>query len=339
MDVHFGACITSSDFFAPNPKNEFPVEAASVLFRVGNTHAINDKQMKNMVCLVTDANSGLGFGAAVGLARTGATVVMLCRNEQRGKAARIEVIRQSANPNVDLMRCDLSSMASVYRFAGHFRDHYRQLDVLVNTAGISYPQHELTAEGLERNLATNLAGPFLLTDLLTDLLKAGAPATILNVSGDAHFLGDMYFPDLHLHRQFTFSRAVTQTALGRVIWTLELNRRLQGTGVTANTFCPGRVNSGIFQYLPAWLRLPLNLYYRQFGQDPIQAMQPVLEFTLEHGLLGGIGGRYLKRGVPSSPSASSRAASSGRLLWEELEKMVTPKTSTATVFTTTGKLH
>lgn len=280
--------------------------------------------MKDMICLVTGASSGLGFAMAQGLAKTGATVVMLCRDRKRGQRARVELIAGSGNPNIDLMPCDLSSQDDVHRFAAEFQGFYPHLDVLANLAGLEYPRHKLSLDGHEFNLATNVLGPFLLTNLLIGSLLAGAPATILNVSGEAHRTGAIHFDDLQLKRHFPFKEARGQTAMARVVWTYELARRLAGTGITANTFCPGWTRSRLLRYYPAVLRWPQQAAARFFAAPAGESMRPMIDFTLEEGL-NGQSGLYLSEGKVAESVPITYRATLGRRLWLHLEHMTGTK--------------
>ena len=129
-------------------------------------------EMQGKICLVTGSNSGIGKETVLGLAKMGATVVMVVRNKERGEKAQKEIMKQSGNNSVDLMICDLSSMESIRLFAAEFWKKYKRLDVLVNNAGASFSKREVTPEGFERNFAVNYLGPFLLTHELLDLLRA-----------------------------------------------------------------------------------------------------------------------------------------------------------------------
>jgi NAD(P)-dependent dehydrogenase (short-subunit alcohol dehydrogenase family) len=138
--------------------------------------------MTGKVCIVTGSNSGIGKETALGLAQMGAHVVMVVRNMERGGKARAEIINKSGNSFIDLMNCDLSLMNSIRKFAEEFRGKYDRLDVLINNAGAAFNSREVTIEGLERTLAVDYFGPFLLTHELLPLLKSSAPSRIINLS-------------------------------------------------------------------------------------------------------------------------------------------------------------
>ena len=142
--------------------------------------------LKGKICLVTGANSGIGKFTAIGLANLGATVVMVCRDDERGRAAREEIVSSTGNESIDLLIADLSLSRSIRQLAGEFLSKYERLDVLVNNAGAYIGGRTLTEEGLETTFALNHLGYFLLTNLLLDLLKSSAPARIVNVASSAH---------------------------------------------------------------------------------------------------------------------------------------------------------
>ena len=276
--------------------------------------------MKDITCLVTGANSGIGLAMAKGLAQTGATVVMLCRDKARGQKARIDIISESNNPNVDLMVADLSSIEEVKQFAREFQSRYDALHVLANLAGIAYPKRGISADGLEINFATNILGPFILTELLLDLLIHSGPSTIINVSGEAHRTGQIHFNDLQLKKKFTLAASKGQAAMARVMWTSELAHRLHRTSVTANSFCPGRTRTRLHRHFPAPIRWGLNFLDRIYGKKPEENMKPVLDFVLNAGL-NGTSGKYLVEGEIGAPIPLSLYRGMGKRLWRTCERM------------------
>ena len=151
--------------------------------------------MEDKVCMVTGANSGIGKATAMGLARLGATVVMVCRDRARGEAAVAEIKTATGNPNVALLLADLSSRAAIRQMAQAFREQYPQLHVLINNAGIAPVQRSVTVDGIETVFAVNYLAPLLLTNLLLDVLKASAPARVVNVAGDYHRRATINFHD------------------------------------------------------------------------------------------------------------------------------------------------
>ena len=199
--------------------------------------------MEGKVCLVTGANAGIGKATALGLAQRGATVVMVSRDRERGETVQAEIARQSGNESVDLLLADLSSQAEIRRLAAEFGRQYDQLHVLVNNAAIIPLQRQETEDGLEMQFAVNHLAYFLLTHLLLDVLKASAPARIVNVSSQTHQWGQIDFDDLQSEKQYDPQPAYMQSKLANVLFTYELARRLQGTGVTANCLHPGGIRT------------------------------------------------------------------------------------------------
>src|SRR2546426_10967470 len=146
--------------------------------------------MQGKICMVTGANSGIGKATALELAQMGATVVMVCRDRARGEEAKSEITMKSRNNAVDLLLADLSSQQSIRQLVGNFQHHYTHLHVLINNAEAAFPgRRRETVDGLEMTFAVNYLAPFLLTNLLLDVLKASVPARIVNVSSDAQASG------------------------------------------------------------------------------------------------------------------------------------------------------
>ncbi len=195
--------------------------------------------MAGRVCLITGANAGIGKATATGLARMGATVVMVCRNRVRGETAQAEIAADSGSQNVDLLIADLSSQGSVRKLARTVISQYPQLHVLINNAGAITRRRRLTVDGLETQFAVNHLAPFLLTNLLLDTLKASSPARVVTVSSQVHSKSPLDLDDLRSDREYTASQVYRKTKLANILFTYELSRRLEGTNVTANCLHPG----------------------------------------------------------------------------------------------------
>ena len=203
-------------------------------------------EIQGKTCIVTGSNSGIGKETALGLAKIGATVVMVVRNKERAEKAQKEIVKKSGNSSVDLMICDLSSMESIRQFSKEFKKKYKRLDVLVNNAGAVFNKREITPEGFERTFAVNYLGPFLLTHELLDILKSSAPSRIINVSSGLAKDGKVNLDDLQGEnvigkKAYSHARSpfYANTKLVLILYTYELARRLQGSGVTANVLLPG----------------------------------------------------------------------------------------------------
>ncbi len=175
--------------------------------------------MQGKICLVTGATSGIGRATALGLARMGATLVLVARDPVRGETARNDVAAQSGNTAVDLLLADLSSQQSIRRLVENFRQRYSHLHVLVNNAGLFSLRRRTTVDGLEMTFAVNYLAPFLLTNLLLGVLKASAPSCVVNVASSAHEAGYIRLDRLQLEKGYRPMRAYGQSKLALVLFT------------------------------------------------------------------------------------------------------------------------
>jgi len=228
--------------------------------------------MGGKVVLVTGATSGLGLAAAEGFARLGATVRLLARSEQRGERARAEIVAQSQNSDVQVSLCDLSDLEAVRRFAERFSAQTPRLDVLVNNAGALADERTLSAGGIELTFATNVLGPFLLTNLLVPLLQKSKPARIVNVSSGGMYTQRIHLDDLQMaHEDFDGPTAYARTKRAQVILTELWAEKLRGTGVVVHAMHPGWVDTpGLKSSLPRFYALAKPLLRTpQEGADTI----------------------------------------------------------------------
>jgi NAD(P)-dependent dehydrogenase (short-subunit alcohol dehydrogenase family) len=213
--------------------------------------------MTGKTCLVTGANSGIGKETALGLARMGARVVLVCRSQQKGEAALADIRRETGSSLLDLLVADMSSFGSVRALAAQVQQRYQRLDVLINNAGTAIVRRTLSADGIEMTVAGNHLGPALLTLLLLDLLKSSAPSRVVNVSSEAHRGAHFDLNSVHsvasnegpARRGFgppPSLKAYGQSKLMMNAFTFELARRLRGTAVTVNCLHPGVVATNIW---------------------------------------------------------------------------------------------
>jgi NAD(P)-dependent dehydrogenase (short-subunit alcohol dehydrogenase family) len=197
--------------------------------------------MGGRVCLVTGATSGIGRATAQALAGMGASVVILARRPADLEAVAAQMRSSTGNDDVSGLPADLASLASVRQAADRFLASHDRLHVLINNAGVSLNHRSVTADGLETTFAVNHLGPFLLTNLLLERLKHSAPSRVVNVTSTAFRRGRIDFDDLQAEQHFSGIGAYNNSKLANVLFTYELARRLQGTGVTANCVHPGVV--------------------------------------------------------------------------------------------------
>jgi len=199
---------------------------------------------RNGVFLVTGASAGLGKAITTGLARQGATVVMVSRNRQKGEETLSEIAGVTGNPSLDLLVADLSSQQAIRQLAQEFQQRYSRLHILVNNAGAHMQQRQLSVDGIEMNLAINHLSAFLLTNLLVDTMRASAPARIVNVASNA-MTRSVNLDDLQSEQTFVPFAVYGQAKLAMALCTYALARRLTGTGVTANALHPGLTATNI----------------------------------------------------------------------------------------------
>ena len=267
--------------------------------------------MTGKICIVTGANTGIGKETALGLARLGANIVMVCRDRDRGEAARSEIKQKSGNPHVDLMICDLSSQNSIRQFAQTFWRQRSRLDVLVNNAGVVLRQRSMTEDGLESTFAINHLGYFLVTNLLLDLLKKSAPSRIVNVASTAHKFGKLDINEWPTGRDYSAFGAYANSKLANVLFTYELAKRLKGTGVTANCLHPGAVGTNLFRGLPGFVQAVIKL--ATIGPASGAATSIFLSSSPQ---VEGVTGKYFARRRQQRSSEASRNEEAARQLWE-----------------------
>jgi NAD(P)-dependent dehydrogenase (short-subunit alcohol dehydrogenase family) len=270
--------------------------------------------MQGRICVITGASSGLGKATALGLAKLGATVVMVCRDETLGEAARQDIVKQSGSPDIDMLRADLSSQTDIYALAETFKQHYDKLHVLINNAGVYLRQRHITKDGFEQTFAVNYLAPFLLTHLLLETLQASAPARIITVAGAYHQQGKIHFDDLHLARDYTGATANNQSQLARVLFTYELARRLEGTGVTANCLHPGSVRTEIMRDMPKALQFLAGTLFRPLFLSSEQGAKAIL-YLATSPEVETISGHYFVKGKSVTSSEASYERAPAQRLW------------------------
>lgn len=259
--------------------------------------------MKGKTYLVTGANAGIGKATALGLARMGATVVLVCRNRERGEAAQAEIIAASGNTAVDLLIADLSSQEAIRQLAVEFKHRYQNLHGLINNAGVAKKERTLTADGIETTLAVNHLAPFLLTNLLLDTLNASAPARIVNVSSMVHKWGQIDFDDLQGEKQYDMDKAYNQSKLANILFTYELARRLEGTAVTVNSLEPGMVATDFGQEYTGFKGF-MNKAWRIFMKSPAQGAETSIYLATALEVSGISGKHFVKKQVVTSAKAT-----------------------------------
>jgi len=276
--------------------------------------------LSEQVYLVTGANTGIGKETARGLAAQGATVIFLCRSEERAREAMEEIAADTGNNDLHLVLCDLSHQEQIREAAQEITERFDRLDVLVNNAGVYLTDFVLTVDQLEKTWAVNHLGYFLLTNLLLDLLKDSAPARIVNVSSDAHRDASIDFDNLNGEQGYNWYDAYCQSKLANVLFTRELARRLEGTGVTANALHPGVVASDIWKRNSDWISWMVRLA-TPFFRSTEKGAETVL-YLATSPEVEGVSGKYFKDCKEKHPSRTAQDDELARRLWEVSEQQV-----------------
>jgi NAD(P)-dependent dehydrogenase (short-subunit alcohol dehydrogenase family) len=264
--------------------------------------------------MVTGASSGLGRVTALELARMGASLTLVCRSRSRGENAAAEIARKTGNRAVNLMLADLSIQQSIRELAKHFLDRGEPLHVLVNNAGVFNLERESTADGIEKVFAVNHLSYFMLTLLLLDRLRQSAPARIVNVASAAHRHGTINFDDLGSERSYRPMRVYGQSKLANILFTYELARRLEGSGVTVNCVHPGAVATGLGANngMLARMLMPLiGLFMRSPERGAAAQIHLASSPQVED-----VSGKYFVDCKPARSSAESYDTGVARRLWE-----------------------
>tara|TARA_B100000586_G_scaffold207505_1_gene154877 strand:+ start:261 stop:1166 length:906 start_codon:yes stop_codon:yes gene_type:complete len=272
------------------------------------------KLMVGKTCLVTGATNGIGRVTALELAHMGADVLIAGRDPARCALTAADIREESGNPNVDFLVADLSSQEEVRRLAKEFKERRQRLDVLLNNAGAINISRRKSADGIEMTFALNHLSCFLLTNLLLDVLSASSPARVVNVASSVHEKAKIDLFDIHAPRRYSGFRAYSRSKLCNLLFTYELARRLEGTGVTANALHPGLVATNILTNNGILGRF-LNILLGVRGIS-VEAGALTSVYAASSPELVGVSGKYLDKRqiVPSSFRSFDEAQAAA--LWE-----------------------
>jgi len=269
--------------------------------------------MNGKICMVTGATSSIGEVTARELAKQGATVIVVGRNPEKCMATVNKIQQQTCNSNVDFILAELSSQKEIRQLAQQFQSRYQRLDVLVNNAGAVYLKRKESIDGIEMTFAVNCLSHFLLTNLLLDTLKASAPARIINVSALLHKRAKIDFNDLENRKNYRGWNVYMQTKLANLLFTYELSRRLNSTGVTVNALHPGVLasnlgmnNSGIMRLIKSLVNVLLTSPEKGALTMIYLASSPEVE---------GITGKYFIKKKATASSKASYDKDAASRLW------------------------
>ena len=281
--------------------------------------------MEGKTVVVTGGNSGIGFETAAALAGMGARVLVTARNADKGRAAVAAITQRLGGAgSAQLVVFDLGDLASVRRGAAEILEQAQTLDVLVNNAGLVLTERAETVDGYEATFAINHLGPFLLTNLLLDRLRASSPARIVNVASNAHAGArhGLPFDDLQSTRRYRGMRVYGQSKLANILFTLELARRLAGTGVTANSLHPGTVRTGYGHDGDARGFLAFGIKISSpFFLSPAKGARTSV-YLASSPEVEGVSGEYFVKCRPRQPRRWAQDADAATRLWQVSEQLV-----------------
>jgi len=278
--------------------------------------------------MVTGASSGIGREIALGLAGREATVFLVCRDAGRGRSAQEYIQQQSGNSNVHLLLADLSVQGQVRAVAEGFKRQHGKLHLLVNNAGVIMGRRVLTEDGIEMTFAVNYLACFLLTSLLLDALKDGAPSKIVNLTTSLHRMARLDFDNLQGEKSFGRQSSYSMSKLAVILFTYELARRLQGSGVTVNCVCPGACSSAIWSHSSR----TIDAFFRALMKGPGEGAVVPLHLACSS-RVEGLTGRYFEtkqhlkitrvnvKGTESKSSPVTYDRETAEKLWELSEKL------------------
>ena len=268
--------------------------------------------MQGKTVVVTGGNSGIGRATSTALAAKGARVVLACRDPEAAESVAREIRAETGNDEVHVRELDLSSLASVRRFAAAFLDEFDRLDVLINNAGVFPSELCKTEEGYEEQFGVNHLGHFLLTSLLRERLEASAPARVVNVSSMMHARAEVDFENLRGEKGYNSFTAYGQSKLCNILFSNELARRLTGTGVTSNALHPGSISTNITRNSPAVMRFFTKIFFSSPEKGAKTSVYLASDPAVE-----GVSGKYFDTSKEKDPSDTALDEAVQGRLWEE----------------------
>lgn len=272
--------------------------------------------------IVTGANSGMGMATARALLDEGATVIMLCRSEKRGKEAYKELLKDG-NSRTYLILADLGDYDSIRNFTKQVKERFDKIDILVNNAGFISLDRQETKEGLERQFGINHVGHFLLTTELLDMMGPGS--RIVNVASGAHKTGKIHFDDINLHKGFNVFKAYSQSKLANVLFTRELARRVKDKGITVNCCHPGAVATNVGIDRNTGFGKTITGLLKPFFQTPAQGARTAIFLATDESVKD-ITGEYFYKCKIAKSSKRSKDMELAKRLFEFSEELVNRKT-------------
>lgn len=280
--------------------------------------------MDGKVVVITGSTNGIGKISALELARMGAEVVLVSRSQSKLNETAQEIKSATGNQKIKTIQADLSSLKDIHKAARDFLNQYERLDVLLNNAGAVFLSRKESVDGYEMTFALNHLNYFLLSNLLLDVLKKTAreqgEARIINVSSNAHVRGHINFDDLQHKKSFSGMFAYSDSKLMNIVFTYELARRLEGTGVTANTLHPGFVNTGFGHNNGSLIAAGMSLVQKLVAISPEKGAETSI-YLASSPELKGVTGKYWVNKQETASIKASYDVEAQKRLWEISEEL------------------
>lgn len=280
---------------------------------------------RGKIAIVTGGNSGLGYEAALGLAKKDAEVILACRNLQKAEEAKSKIVNEYPKAQIKSMKIDVSSLRKVREFADQFQSQYKKLDLLINNAGIMMSPYKVTEDGFENQLATNYIGHFALTGLLLPLLTGTPGSRIVTLSSLSYKWAEIQFDDFHAQKGYSRRKAYGQSKRACLMFAFELQRRLSAAGYDTLSVAahPGLAKTNLDQYFPALIRPLGNLFLQPAKKGALPILYAALEKDIKGGEFIGPDGFQQMRGYPTKVDADEYAKDKkvAERLWKATEEM------------------
>jgi NAD(P)-dependent dehydrogenase (short-subunit alcohol dehydrogenase family) len=265
-------------------------------------------KMNGKICIVTGSNSGIGRETAHALAEMGATVVMAVRNLERGHAALDYILRETKEPHIELMECDVSSRLSIQKFVSEFKTNFDSLHVLLNNAGAIFSRRQVTDDGIERTLAVNYLGPFLLTRELLPLLKSSAPSRVINLCSGLYKSAHVVLDDIQSESKYRSQEVYRNSKLLLLMHTYYLARHLAGSGVAVNAVLPGFVATNLGKNSGSRMQSIMFGMMKPFQLSPKEGAETSVYVATSAEVEGISGKCYSKKQVVTTTDTSNNEA-------------------------------
>lgn len=275
--------------------------------------------MNNKLCVITGANSGIGFETAKELAKQGAFIVMVCRNEDKAESAKREILQESPSSGIDIIICDFSIQDEIRAAADKIKTSYEKIDVLINNHGFIAGSYNETVDGLEETFGVNHIGYFLFTNLLLDSVKAAGNARIINVASDAHKGGEFNPDTLQLKENYSYWKAYQNSKLFNILFTIELAERLKGAGITANCLHPGVIKSNFGSNSTLLIQIFWKLAAPFMKSNKQGAQTTIYLATSDE--VEEVNGAYFKNSKVTAPADHAFDKEAAEKLWEISEEL------------------